>query len=392
MDLPKVTSGGDCIASAAVDPQHGRMSERMRLLLQPLNLAAMLTLATVAVSLRREAGTAMPLAYVLIGAYLVAFLACDLVPRSRPWTRAALHGISAAIAFALVWIAPRTGTAPVLLVVLIAALALAYPPRRVFALVVLLDLMLYAVLRVRGHAAPAVAVTVYLGFQAFAALIAHYARTAEHARDQLALVNADLLATRALLADSARDAERLRVARELHDVAGHKLTAMSLNLQLLASDPAIPARAEITVARQMAGELLADIRNVVHALRDARGLDLATALHALAAPLPRPRLELDIDEDVRIEGPVLAETVLRLVQEALTNSARHSGSTQLCVAIRRDANRLAVTIEDDGRMSGPLREGNGLSGMRERVADRGGHLAFERTAWGSLRVRAELPL
>jgi signal transduction histidine kinase len=391
-DLPEVTFDADRIASTAAGLQHARMPERMRQLLQPLNLAAMLTLVTVAVSLRNEAGTSMPLAYALIGAYLAAFLACDVVPPQRRWMQAALYAFAAACAFALVWVAPRTGTAPVLFVVLIAALALDYPPRRVLALVVLLDLALYVVLRARGHVAPAVAVTVYLGFQAFAALIAHYARTAEHARDQLALVNAHLLATRALLADSARDAERLRVARELHDVAGHKLTAMSLNLHVLASDPAISARSEIVVARQMAGELLADIRNVVHALRDARGLDLATALHALAAPLPRPRLELDIGHDVRVDDPALAETVLRLVQEALTNSARHSGAARVRVAIRHGAGGLALTIDDDGRMPGPLREGNGLSGMRERVAERGGRLAFERAAHGSLRIQAELPL
>jgi signal transduction histidine kinase len=390
-DLPEVTFDVRRIASTGPDPQHGRMPERLRLLLQPLNLAAILTLATVAVSLRHEAGLSMPLAWALIGAYLAGFLASGQLPPGRPVAQAALHAFAAACALALVWIAPRTGTAPVLIVVLIASLALGYPPRRVLVLVVLLNLALYGVLRVRGHAAPAMAVTIYLGFQAFAALIAHYARSAERARDQLALVNADLLATRALLADSARDAERLRVARELHDVAGHKLTAMSLNLHALAGDPALAARSELTIARRMAGELLADIRNVVHALRDARGLDLATALHALAAPLPRPRLELEIAQDVRIDDPSLADTVLRLVQEALTNSARHGSAARVCVRLRRAAAALEITIEDDGVLRGPLREGNGLSGMRERVAGAGGRIAFECGARGALRIHAELP-
>src|SRR5690606_597714 len=161
----------------------------------------------------------------------------------------------------------------------------------------------------------------------------HYARSAERARDRLALVNADLLATRALLADSARDAERLRVARELHDVAGHKLTALTLNLRALAAEPGLAGHQGLDVARQLAGELMGDLRQVVQQLREDRGLDLATALHALAAPLPRPALRLDIADDVRIGDPQVAEALLRMVQEALTNSARHGQARHLDVAI-----------------------------------------------------------
>jgi len=237
-----------------------------------------------------------------------------------------------------------------------------------------------------------VVVTVFLGFQAFAALIAHYAKRAERTRDQLALVNADLLATRALLADSARDTERLRVARELHDVAGHKLTAMRLNLRALLSDPALAQRGEIRIVEQLSGELLVDIRNVVSALRDTHGLDLATALRALAAPMPKPRLHLRIDDDVEVRDPAVAETVLRLVQEALTNSARHAQADTLAVQLQCEDDHLLITIEDDGRLRGELREGNGLSGMRERVAAAGGTLTIAPGASGALRLHASLPL
>src|SRR3546814_18563567 len=78
--------------------------------------------------------------------------------------------------------------------------------------------------------------------------------------------------------DAARDAERVRVARELHDVAGHKLTALTLNLRALAADPQLGAREEVPVSQQLARELLGDLRGVVQALRDPRGPDLAPAL------------------------------------------------------------------------------------------------------------------
>src|SRR5690606_3415040 len=280
-------------------PRRRAMRGHLSPLMQPLNIAALLTLLTVAVSIHGELGSLRPLAWALLAGYSAIFLMLDALA-GRPLLHAVGYIALAAIALAVVALAPRTGTSPVLLVILVAALAIDYPPSRVLPAAVLLNLALYLVLRAGGHAAPALTVTVYLGFQAFAALVAHYARSAEQARDRLALVNADLLATRALLADSARDAERLRFARELHDVAGHKLTALTLNLRALAERQQGGAPAELEVSRRLAAELMDDLRELVQQLRDDRGLDLATALRALAAPLPRPALQLAIDDDVRI--------------------------------------------------------------------------------------------
>lgn len=364
----------------------------LRTLLQPMNLAALITWLAVALGLRFEDAAYKPLMWALLLGYLLALLAGDFVPRHRQRVGVALLlAIQAACALALVWLAPRGGTAPVLLVVLVAQLAMVYPAGVTVPAVAALNVALYLILRGAGQREPLLVTTLYLGFQAFAALTAHYAKTAEHSRDALALVNADLLATRALLADAARDAERLRVARELHDVAGHKLTAMTLNLRALAADPAFADRRELAVAQQMSTELLGDIRNVVQALRDSRGLDLATALRALAAPLPKPLLALSIDDDVQVTDPAIAETVLRLVQEALTNSARHADANTVRVSLQRIGRRVDIIVEDDGQVRGTLREGNGLSGMRERIVELGGTLALTTTPRGSLRIQASLP-
>lgn len=360
-------------------------------LLQPLHWAGLGTLGVVALSLRGLDDRAAAVALAVLAAFALAFALHDAIARRRAPLGHALLVLQGVLALALVALAPLVGTAQILLVIWIAGVAGSASPRVAFAVALVANAVAHAMLVRAGHPAAWLSTLLYAGFQAFAALCVHYAASAERARDALARVNADLLATRALLADSARDAERLRVARELHDVAGHKLTALSLNLHALAADPALAARPELAVAQRMSGELLADIRNVVHALRDGHGLDLATALHALAAPLPRPRLELDIDERVRIDDPALAETVLRLVQEALTNSARHAGATRVQVALRRGRDGLVVEIEDDGRVRGPLHEGNGLAGMRERVEERGGRLHVARSMRGALRIEAALP-
>jgi signal transduction histidine kinase len=304
---------------------------------------------------------------------------------------ALLLATEAICALALTWLAPRGGTTPALLVILSAQLAMIYPARITLIAMLLIDLGLFLVLRASGHNAALIVVLIFAGFQAFSSLIAHYARRAVEARAQHAPEHPAMLPTRAMRPDPPRDAERLRVARELPDVAGNTLTAMTLNLRALAADPDYAKRPEIAIAQRLSGELLGDIRNVVQALRDTRGLDLGVALRALAAPLPRPRLELSIADDVHLTDPAIAETILRLVQEALTNSARHADAERVRVAIGRDGARLRISVEDDGQVRGTLHEGNGLAGMRERVAAAGGTLALQTTVRGALRIEAELP-
>ncbi len=376
-------------------PQHAGMHDSLRKLLQPLNLAALCTVFAIALSLRWVPDDRAPLAWALLSGFVLAFLVRDLCSQRAPRLAHALLVLQPLLALVLIWLTPRIGTAQVLLVIWTAVIAMTWPPRLALAAVAAADAGVYLILRDAGHDTPLTVTLLYAGFQAFAAVTAYYAMSAERSRDQLALVNADLLATRALLADAARDAERLRVARELHDVAGHKLTAMTLNLRALATDPAFAARDEVRIAQQLSGELLGDIRNVVQALRDTRGLDLATALRALAAPLPKPALALRIDDDVRVDDPALAEVLLRVVQEALTNAARHAGADTLTVAIARDGtgarDGVRLTLEDDGHVRGPLRPGNGLRGMRERVEACGGVLEFATTPRGALRIDARLP-
>ncbi|KAG1546882.1 hypothetical protein G6F50_013590 [Rhizopus delemar] len=285
----------------------------------------------------------------------------------------------------------------VLLVVLVAQLAEHWPPRFVLGVALLANLAMYAVLRHSGFSQPLLVVLLYGGFQAFAALTAHYARSTALARDALARVNAALLATRALLADRARDAERLRLARELHDVAGHKLTAMRLNLRALAADPALAGRDGLVLAEQLSGELLADIRQVVQSMRDDRGLDLATALHALAAPFPRPKLQLRIGEGVRVTDPLMAETVLRLVQEALTNIAKHAQATHVRVHLTCDDKQCTLTVQDNGVGTAPesltkkLPLSLGLQGIREPVRLLNGEVTINTNKKGGFRLDAQMP-
>ena len=358
---------------------------------EPMTLAGVFTLAAVALGLRFLPPDVLPAAAAALAGYAAGFLFFAVGPEN--WHRRRLLALAAmaGLCLLLAWLTPRLGTAQVLLVVWVACATNLLPPRWLIAAAALLNVAFYLMMVHHEFGAPFTMTLINIGFQALAGLCVHYARRAEESRDALARVNADLLATRALLADSARDAERLRVARELHDVAGHKLTAMKLNLRALASDPMLAEREEVRIAQQLSAELLDDIRSVVQAMRDSRGLDLQTAIRALAAPLPRPALALHIEEGVKVDDPVVAESLLRIVQECLTNAARHASAETLTVSLKNEETGMHLQIEDDGRMKGGMREGNGVSGIRERVAALGGALQFGTSATGGLRLDVRLP-
>ena len=230
-----------------------------------------------------------------------------------------------------------------------------------------------------------------LGFQAFAALTGHYAGSRERAREHLARINAELLATRRLLEESARAGERLKLSRELHDVAGHSLTALKLNLARLARDPALAAREELQVSSALADDLLGQIRQVVGTLRAHDGFDLRAALEALAQPIPGVNIVIDIEDHLRVDDIEQAETLLRCAQEAITNALRHGRATGIVIALQRIDGALTLSIANDGLAPARIDPGNGLTGMRERLDAVGGTLEIATTPPRGLQVIARIP-
>ena len=334
------------------------------------------------------------LADALLFAWLLCWLSClldDLIPRRIH--NVAVVALTGMTAVAL-WFLPA-GTTPILLILLAAQLTdrLSTP----WLAVALLAVNLYfggVLVGVWGASLQSASLTLLGmgGFQLFAVMVLVYARKAERMAEDLKTVNARLLATRSLLGETARDQERLRLSRELHDVAGHKLTALKLNLRGLARRLDEDAAKEVDRATGLADELLQDLRSVVRHLRETEGIDLAESLREVARPFPRPRLELHLDEHARIPRAEQAETMLRVVQESLTNAARHGPAEILRVHLERKADRLVLSVEDDGRLGIEVRPGNGLTGMRERLAELGGSLEISKSKMGGMKLAACVPL
>ncbi|HQZ30342.1 MAG TPA: sensor histidine kinase [Arenimonas sp.] len=376
------------------------MNQRLKALLSPLSFAGYLAWGAIGWELMFAGWSsptwlASPPPAALLAALHLAFLGLFMAVTSGPcppWASRMMVIAQVLLALGLMTLV-RNSSVPILLILCVVQLVKVFGTRDCIAIIIAMNVGMFWLFReIWDVQSPMISTLMHMSFQGFAALTAWFAHNAERTRDELAATNADLLATRSLLAESARDSERLRLSRELHDVAGHKLTALKINLAALARDPRFNGDERVALCARLADELLADIRGVVQQMRLDEGLDLAAAITTLARPFPRPRLELEIAQDARVATVAQAAAVLRAVQEGLTNAVKHSQAHTLWVVLRRDGEALRLDIRDDGRGSGALNMGNGLCGMRERLEAIGGGLDIRRTETGGVHLQAWLPV
>jgi signal transduction histidine kinase len=205
-------------------------------------------------------------------------------------------------------------------------------------------------------------------------------------RHQLATRSAQLeQLTRLLL--RAQEDERRRIARELHDEAGQVLTAVKIELDL-------EGRRE---AGEMVGRALAQVRDLGNLLRPSvlDDLGLLPALRGMAEDFTRRthvQVALEIGEGPRTFTPEQEVVIYRVVQEALTNVARHAGARQVRVGLQSADRQLRLTVQDDGHgFAGEPRPQLGLLGMRERVTALGGTLAIAASPSQGFRLEALIP-
>jgi signal transduction histidine kinase len=198
----------------------------------------------------------------------------------------------------------------------------------------------------------------------------------------------------------AQEAERARVARELHDETGQALTSMLLALKPLEQAIGGPeARQAVEGLRELVVATLQDVRRLAVQLRPAALDDfgLPAALTRLAATVSEQSgtqvdLEAHLGEQ-RLAGEV-ETTLYRIVQEALTNVVKHAEATRASVTLTRKPGSVVAVVEDDGRGFdvAAANGGLGLIGMRERLAVVGGRLSIEASPGSGTTLVAEVPL
>jgi signal transduction histidine kinase len=243
-----------------------------------------------------------------------------------------------------------------------------------------------------SYADASVGAGLFLSISVFAYVSSYVALRQHAARDELRKVNSELRATQALLAENTRIAERVRISRELHDLVGHHLTALTLNLQVATHLVEGKALEHVQQAHSLAKLLLADVREVVSDMRDDDKVDLAAALKTLVEGVPQPRIHLDLPSEVAMTDPGRAQVLLRCAQEVVTNSVRHSEARNLWIRLRPEGDSVELRARDDGRGVEEFVPGNGLIGMQERLRSLGGTLDVITAAGKGFALRARMPL
>ncbi len=231
----------------------------------------------------------------------------------------------------------------------------------------------------------------YGGFSMFIFVTSLVARQQTDAREEQRRLNTELRATRVLLAESARINERTRISRELHDLLGHHLTALSLNLEVAGHITEGQAQVHVHQAHTLAKLLLTDVREAVSQLRDSGAIDLAAALRPLAEQVPSLDIHLDIPSPLSVDDPERAHVLLRCTQEIITNAVRHAGARNLWIDVAREPDAIVLRARDDGRGAEAVVVGNGLRGMRERLQQCGGELTIESRRGQGFALRASVP-
>jgi two-component system sensor histidine kinase UhpB len=196
---------------------------------------------------------------------------------------------------------------------------------------------------------------------------------------------------------AAQEAERLRIARGLHDEVGQSLTGVLLLLDGLADAMPRGRQLELIEAREVVRSALEEVRRIAQSLRPEmlEHLGLVSALTELAtsfARRTRVRVERRFPRDMPPLSPAVELAVFRVAQESLTNVARHADATRVELSLEHSADRVVLRIADDGRglSEEASRDGGGLRGMRERAALVGGYLSIASRDRG-VEVRFEAP-
>jgi two-component system sensor histidine kinase DesK len=207
---------------------------------------------------------------------------------------------------------------------------------------------------------------------------------------RLVRVLEELHATRAELAQLAVGRERLRVSRDVHDLLGQSLSAISLKgdlaVRLLASDPPA-ARAEIESLTGVARQALGGVRAVT---RDEHAVSLATEVQGAAGLLGAAGIDTRVDLDLpQLPGPV-EEVLAWAVREGVTNVLRHSQARTCSISAGRRDGRLWLEIENDGA-SLPAGQGSGLAGLAGRAQMVSGSVSAGPTQQGRFRLLVEVP-
>lgn len=196
---------------------------------------------------------------------------------------------------------------------------------------------------------------------------------------------------------AAQEAERHRIARELHDEVGQGLTAMLLGLKTAMDRAPEDVRADLALVQEAARGSLEEVREVARRLRPGvlEDLGLLSALAASATDLAKHtqiHVQRGLASGLPELGPETELVIYRVAQEAMTNVARHAHADTVWLSLSRQGDAVALLVADNGRGTSGRSEGTGIRGMRERARLVDGQLTVRPRPEGGTEVRLVVPV
>lgn len=277
---------------------------------------------------------------------------------------------------------------PILFVIWASLLPEFFSRRQAISQLVLVNVVYYLLQQWQLHEQSNVFnILIYLGFQFFAYSSSQARLSERKSRLIQEQLNQQLIATRALLSQASEQQERLRISRDLHDILGHQLTALSLQLEVLSHTAPEELKPQVNQSKSLAKELLESIRAVVRAQRVQVGLDLVPPLEALMTRLPN--VTLNCKGMKPLQSAELTQALLLVLQEGISNAVRHGKANQLQLSMQDSQSALVLQLSDNGvgltrgaarntsvksgtglngtGQFGTRQFGTGLGGMQERL-------------------------
>jgi len=363
-----------------------------------LGVIVMSAVAALSLSMMYSLDQALTLQWMTVAGLFVAQIAAFVIFLS-PWAESsrsrmlALFWLQAPLIMGL-YLQLEVGFIAILGIVWVVQAAELFPIRKTIALT-LLAILAFSVGQITqwpDRLPVALTNIVTLGlFHVFAIIVIHRFHRERELREHTADLNRELIATRELLSQHSRESERLRIARDLHDLLGHHMTALILQLEVATHVTEGKGQEKVEQSLALAKLLLSDLRTAVSELRDDESINLKTAIEKLIRDIPELEVELDLSAATVVKEVAVAETLLRCTQEALTNVLRHSNATKCRIALAQFYNEYFLTVEDNGHSDKAITPGNGLNGMRERLAEFRGEVTWQQQEDGFL-VQVRLPV
>jgi len=234
-------------------------------------------------------------------------------------------------------------------------------------------------------------VIIYFMLQVFGFSAIETVLREEKAKVELSAINQELLATRFMLKASSQKQERLRISRDLHDVIGHQLTALSLNLEVAKHKVPQEFKPLLDDNLQLAKTLLTDVRQVVKEMRDEEQIDLVSSLENLINQLPN--CELTVKSSIDINSLQLKQQLMFCLQEGVSNALRHGKANLFTFSSEKTNSDLLIELSDNGSANKGRSDtsfGSGLAGMKERLSDFTGEVSLINNEKGcTLKIQVE---